>query len=91
MVDASEPGCRTLVVSRGKRKPRNKRCCVVRTPLDVIAKLEQERDQYEAVVLTDEFANDRELTAFLVEAYPALRIVQGRGDDEPDSYLPTFA
>jgi hypothetical protein len=91
MIEAREPGCRTLVVTRGKRKLPQKRYLVVRTPLDMIQKLEEDRASFETVVLTGPFANNRELTAFLTDTYPALRILAGRADEEPDTYLPAYA
>lgn len=90
MIGAREPGCRTLVVSRGKR-PKSERYLVVQTPLDMIAKLEHDRDQIETVVLTGSYAKSVELASFLSESYPALRILAGRADEEPDTYLPAFA
>lgn len=91
MIEAREFGCRTLVVSRGKRKLAPKRYLVVRTPLEMIAKLEEDRSRIETVVLTGSFASNPEFASFLAEAYPTLRILAGRADEEPDTYLPTFA
>ncbi len=64
---------------------------VVTTPLEVIATLEQNRVNVSAVVLTGDLATDRELAAFLVDAYPALRVVSGTPGQVPDPYLPAFA
>lgn len=91
MNEPREQGCRTLVVSRGKRKLTPKRFHVVRTPLDMITTLEQGRSNYEVVVLTGGFAKNPELVSFLSSTYPALRILSSRADEEPDTYLPTFA
>lgn len=91
MNEVREPGCRTLVVSRGRRKLAPKRFHVVRTPLDMIQTLEEGRANYEVVVLTGHFAQNPELVSFLSMTYPALRILSGRTDEEPDTYLPTFA
>ena len=85
------PGCRTLVVSRGRRKLAPKRFHVVRTPLDMITCLEEGRSNYDVVVLTGRFAQNHELVSFLSNTYPALRVLSGRPDEEPDTYLPTFA
>jgi hypothetical protein len=86
-----ESGCRTLVVSRGGRKVRGKRYLVVRTPLEMINMLQEDRSKIETVVLTGTFAKNPELASFLTESYPALRILSGRSDEEPDTYLPAFA
>ena len=91
MNEARESGCRTLVVSRSRRKLQPKRFHVVRTPLDMITTLEHERASYETVILTGRFANNPELVSFLSSTYPALRILSGGADEEPDPYLPTFA
>ena len=90
MIEA-ESGCRTLVVSRGKRKLTAKRYLVVRSPLEMIALLQEDRSRIETVVLTGVYAKTPELASFLSESYPALRILAGRADEEPDTYLPTFA
>ena len=86
-----EEGCRTLVVSRGRRKLTPKRFHVVGTPLDMIQTLESGRSNYDVVVLTGRFAQNPDLVTFLATTYPALRILSGRADEEPDTYLPTFA
>ncbi len=86
-----EFGCRTLVVSRAKRKARSKRYLVVRTPLEMINMLQEDRSKIETVVLTGNFAKNPELASFLCESYPTLRVLAGRSDEEPDTYLPTFA
>jgi hypothetical protein len=91
MNESRENGCRTLVVSRGRRKLSSERFKVVRTPLDMIQTLEEGRSNYNVVVLTDHFAKNPELVQFLSSTYPALRILSGRADEEPDTYLPTFA
>ena len=64
---------------------------VVTTPLEVIATLEQNRRNVSAVVLTGDLATDRELAAFLIDAYPALRVVSANAGEAPDPYLPAFA
>ena len=91
MIEARESGCRTLVVSRAKRQQTPKRYMVVSTPLEMIAMLQEDRSRIETVVLTGPFAKNSELAAFLAESYPALRILAGRADEEPDTYLPAFA
>lgn len=91
MNEATEAICRTLVVSRGRRKLAPKRFHVVRTPLDMIQILEQGRSNYDTVVLSGRFAQNPELVSFLSTTYPALRILSGRPEEEPDTYLPTFA
>ena len=91
MIEARESGCRTLVVSRVKRPLAPKRYMVVRTPLEMIAMLQEDRSRIETVVLTGPFAKNPELASFLAESYPALRILAGQPDEEPDTYLPPFA
>jgi hypothetical protein len=91
MLEAQEAGSRTLVVSRNKRVHSAKRYLVVTTPLEMIALLQEDRSRIETVVLTGPFAKNPELASFLSEAYPALRILAGRADEEPDTYLPAFA
>jgi hypothetical protein len=86
-----EPGCRTLVVSRGRRKLTPSRFHVVGTSLDMIKSLEEGRSNYDVVVLTGRFAQNQELVSFLSSTYPALRVLSGRPDEEPDTYLPPFA
>lgn len=83
--------CRTLVVSRGRRKLTPERFHVVATANDMIKSLEEGRSNYEVVVLTGQFAKNHELVSFLSSTYPALRVLSGRTDEEPDTYLPTFA
>jgi len=53
--------------------------------------LQEDRSRIETVVLTGPFAKNPELASFLSEAYPALRILAGQPDEEPDTYLPLFA
>lgn len=91
MKETREPGCRTLVVSNGQRELAPKRFHVVSNPLDMIQSLESGRSNYEVLVLTDRFAENPELVKFLSKTYPSLRILAGREDEEPDTYLPTFA
>ncbi len=91
MNEDGEKGCRTLVVSRGRRKLAPNRFHVVGTPLDMIATLESGRSNYDVVVLTGKFAQNPELVSFLSTTYPALRILSGHANEEPDTYLPTFA
>lgn len=82
---------RTLVVTKTPpaRAPRD--TSFVATPLDLISVLEHERDHISTVVLTGSFAAMRELTTFLVDAYPALRILSGRPGEAPDTYLPAYS
>jgi hypothetical protein len=93
MIEARENGCRTLVVSPGKKETAPKRYMVVRSPLEMIAMLQEDRSRIETVVLSGAFAKNRELASFLNECYPALRILSGGADEdeEPDTYLPAFA
>ena len=91
MIEGRESGCRTLVVSRGRRKLTPERFHVVRTPLDMITTLEEGRSNYDVVVLTGRFAQNPEIVSFLSTTYPALKILSGRPDEEPDTYLPTYA
>ena len=92
LIEAREHGCRTLVVSPRKRSLAPKRYLVVRSPLEMIARLQEDRSRIETVILTGTFAENPELASFLTECYPALRILSGDSDDEePDTYLPTFA
>lgn len=82
---------RTLVVTRTPPRIARRNTDFVATPLDLIAVLEHERDHVETVVLTGSFAAMRELTMFLTDAYPALRILSGRPGEEPDTYLPAYS
>ncbi|HEY5952697.1 MAG TPA: hypothetical protein VIV40_44665 [Kofleriaceae bacterium] len=82
---------RTLVVSKNPPKHARPNTSFVATPLDLISVLEHERDLFSTVVLTGNFAAMRELTMFLVDNYPALRILSGRPGEEPDTYLPTYS
>jgi len=91
MHQARDPGCRTLVVSRGRRQLAPKRFHVVRTPLDMITTLEESRSNFEAVVLTGRFAENPELVSFISSTYPNLRILSAGPEEEPDTYLPPFA
>lgn len=91
MNELIDAGCRTLVVSRGRRKLAPKRFHVVRTPLDMIQTLDKNRSHYDSVVLTGRFAQNPELVTFLSSTYPSLQILSGRPDEEPDTYLPTYA
>jgi hypothetical protein len=91
MNEDREQGCRTLVVSSGRRKLAPQRFHVVGTPLDMIQILDSGRSKYDVVVLTGRFAENPELVSFLSTTYPALRILSGSPNEEPDTYLPTFA
>jgi hypothetical protein len=82
---------RTLVVTRTPPRKLRPNTSVVATPLDLIAVLENERDQVSTVVLTGSFAAMRELTMFLTDAYPALTILSGSAGEEPDTYLPPYS
>jgi hypothetical protein len=82
---------RTLVVSKTVPKHARPNTSFVATPLDLIKLLEDERDDISTVVLTGNFASMRELTLFLVDHYPALRILSGRAGEEPDTYLPAYS
>ena len=81
-----------IVVSGDKHHTTNTQdTLVVRTPLDMITRLERDRDAISTVVLMGDFASNRELTSFLAESYPALCILSGHTGEEPDPYLPAFA
>jgi hypothetical protein len=82
---------KTLVVTKTPPKRARQNTSFVATPLDLIAILEADRDQIETVVLTGAFASMRELTMFLVDSYPSLRILSGRAGEEPDTYLPAYS
>lgn len=82
---------RTLVVTRTPPRRECRNTSFVATPLDLIAVLEQERDRISTVVLTGSFASMRELTMYLTDAYPALRILSGQADEVPDTYLPAYS
>lgn len=82
---------RTLVVTRTPPLRARPNTSFVATPLDLIAMLEEERDMISTVVLTGNFASMRELTMFLVDAYPSLRILSGHPGEEPDTYLPAYS
>jgi hypothetical protein len=82
---------RTLVVTRTPPLRARPNTSFVATPLDLIAMLEEERDMISTVVLTGNFASMRELTMFLVDSYPALRILSGDPGEEPDIYLPAYS
>jgi hypothetical protein len=82
---------RTLVVTRTPPAHARPNTSFVATPLDLIQRLESERDDISTVVLTGNFALMRELTMFLVDSYPALRILSGRPGEDPDTYLPAYA
>ena len=91
MTDKPQEEKRTLVVTRTPPRKMRPNTSVVATPLDLIAVLEQEREAISTVVLTGSFAAMRELTMFLTDAYPALRILSGRAGEEPDTYLPQYS
>lgn len=82
---------RTLVVTKSPPLTSRPDTAFVATPLDLISVLEHEREQISTVVLTGSFASMRELTMFLVDSYPSLRILSGRPGEEPDTYLPAFS
>ena len=82
---------RTLVVTRTPPKTARQDTKFVATPLDLIAILEEHREEVATVVLTGAFASMRELTMFLVDAYPSLRILSGQPGEEPDTYLPAYS
>jgi len=63
---------------------------VVATPLDMITQLEEHGGEIGTVVLDGGFAANRDLATFLLECYPAVRIVDGQRELEPDTYLPAF-
>ncbi len=82
---------RTLVVTRTPPAQPRRNTSFVSTPLDLISRLETERELISTVVLTGSFAAMRELTMFLVDSYPALRILSGSPGEEPDTYLPAYS
>jgi hypothetical protein len=82
---------RTLVVTKTPPPRARANTSFVATPLDLISVLEHERDLIETVVLTGNFASMRELTMFLVDSYPSLRILSAPAGEEPDTYLPAYS
>ena len=82
---------RTLVVTKIPLPRARRNTSFVATPLDLIAMLENEREQISTVVLTGNFAAMRELTMFLVDSYPALRILSAPAGEDPDTYLPAYS
>lgn len=64
---------------------------VVATPLDMIRRLEDPWRRISTVVLAGSFAANRELASFLLDFYPLVRVIDGRSDENPDTYLPAFA
>ena len=88
---------RTVIVSSDKehrallRQQLREDTIVVATPLELISSLEEDGNLVTTIVLAGAFARNRELTSFLYEAYPSLRVVDGRVDAVPDTYLPLFA
>ena len=82
---------RTLVVTKTPPPHARRNTSFVATPLDLISVLEHERDLISTVVLTGNFASMRELTMFLVDSYPALRILSAPAGEEPDTYLPQYS
>jgi hypothetical protein len=82
---------RTLVVTQEPPLHARPNTSFVATPVDLIALLAQEREDVSTVVLTGSFAAMRELTGFLLERYPALRVLSGRAGEDPDTYLPAYS
>lgn len=82
---------RVLVVSPLRPLREKAGTVFVGNPLDMIEVLESSRDEIATVVLTGRYAANRELAAYLAQAYPALSIVSGRAGEEPDPYLPTYS
>lgn len=82
---------RTLVVTKNPPARARGNTSFVATPLDLIKLLEDEREDISTVVLTGNFASMRELTMFLVDSYPNLRILSGRAGEDPDTYLPAYS
>lgn len=84
---------RTLVVSNDENHRRavfeRRDRAVVATPLDMIARLE-EHGEISTVVLAGGFAANRELASFLLDFYPAVRVIDGYRDIDPDTYLPVY-
>ena len=91
MSDCRSKGARVLVVSPLQPLQTKADQLFVGNPLDMIQVLEQSRASIGTVVLTGRYAANRELAAFLSTTYPALSIVSGQYDEEPDPYLPTFS
>ena len=83
----------TLIVSndeshrRAVRKGSDR--AVVATPLDMIAQLEG-RHGISTVVLAGDLAKNAELATFLLDFYPSVRVIDGRHDVDPDTYLPLY-
>lgn len=86
-------GCRkrTLVVTKNPPARSRADTSVVKTPLDLIRALQEEREDISTVVLMGSFAANDELATFLVEAYPALRVLSGGAGEDPDTYLPAYS
>ncbi len=65
---------------------------VVRTPLDVIARIEIEAYPITTIILSGQFAANHVLAAFLRETYPQIRVVAGlHGPDVPYDKLAAFS
>jgi hypothetical protein len=83
----------TLIVSNDEnhRRAVSKRSDrdVVATPLDMIARLEGHRE-ISTVVLACDLAKSAELAAFLLDFYPEVRVIDGRRETDPDTYLPLY-
>jgi len=82
---------RTLVVTKNPPPSTRADTSVVKTPLDMIRTLQEQREQISTVVLMGSFAANRDIATFLVEAYPALRVLSGRSGEDPDTYLPQYS
>jgi hypothetical protein len=57
----------------------------------MIRALQEDREQISTVVLMGSFATNGDIASFLVEAYPALRVLSGRAGEDPDTYLPSYS
>ena len=84
---------RTLVVSNDaqyrRALARRSDRAVVATPLDMITQLE-DHHEIATVVLAGNFAKSAELATFLLDFYPSVRVIDGRRDADPDTFLPLY-
>jgi hypothetical protein len=57
----------------------------------MIRELQNHREHISTVVLMGSFAANAEIARFLVESYPALRVLSGHAGEDPDTYLPPYS
>ncbi|MBA3820879.1 MAG: hypothetical protein H0X17_18470 [Deltaproteobacteria bacterium] len=63
---------------------------MVSTPLDMILHLDDKEALFTTVVLAGSPSAKRDLAAFLLEDYPAVRVIDSHRDAEPDGYVPAY-